>query len=76
MHGHLRLGLMPEEGIVQLLVVDLNFAHLWSDFFSHLRLERLGVFLLGHSLSHLHNASSFDEFWQVERRLLETSFAL
>ena len=34
MNRHLGLGLPAEEGIMKFLIVDINFAHLWS------RLER------------------------------------
>ena len=45
----------PEEGIVQFLVVDGEFAHLWSDSLPRLLLETLGILLLLHSLTHLHD---------------------
>lgn len=44
--SHLRLGLEAEKGVVQLLVVDVDLAHLRLNAFASLLLERLSVLLL------------------------------
>ena len=74
--GHFGLGLPFEEGIVQLLVVDVDATHLGSDAFAHFGFERFRLLLFLQSRAHLHNARLLDEVGQVERRLLNTTLAL
>lgn len=47
MDGHPRLGLVAEEGVVQLLVVDVDLAHLGAHLLPHLLLQRLVGLLEG-----------------------------
>ena len=50
-----------EEGIVELLVVDGELAHLWTDPLSCLLLQTLSLLLLLQSLSHLHDPCGLGE---------------
>ena len=52
---HPRIGLPLEEGVVQLLVVNVNLAQLGPDLLAHLRLHRLGVLLVLEGGAHLHD---------------------
>ena len=65
-----------EEGVVELLVVNVDLAHLGPRLLPHLRLEALLVLLLLERLAHLHDASFLDEVGQVKGRFLNTSFSL
>lgn len=48
MNRELGLDLPFEEGVVQLLVVDVDLPHLGPNFLSHFGLHGFGVFLQGH----------------------------
>lgn len=76
MRGHPRLGLPLEEGVVQLLVVDVDLAQLRPDLLSHLRLQVLRVLLLLKRGPHLHDAGLLDEVRKFKRRLFDASLAL
>lgn len=47
MDGEFGLDLPFEEGVMQLLVVDVDLPHLGPNFLSHLGLHGFGVFLQG-----------------------------
>jgi hypothetical protein len=42
--GHLGFSLIPKEGIVKFLVIDVDFAHLWLDSLSCLLTQSLTSF--------------------------------
>lgn len=46
MDGHFGFGLPSEEGIVEFLVIDVDFSHLGSHLLPHLSLQVLLIFLL------------------------------
>lgn len=46
MDGELRLDLPLEEGVVELLVVDVDLAHLWANFLPHFGLHSFSILLL------------------------------
>ena len=46
MDGHFGFGLPSEEGIVEFLVIDVDFPHLGSHLLPHLSLQVLLIFLL------------------------------
>ena len=60
MNGHLGLGLEPEKGVVQFLVVDVNLAQFGANLFSHLCLQVLLLLLGTHpqtQTEHMHKWS-------------------
>ena len=75
MAGHLRFSLIPEEGIVKLLVIDVDFSELWSNSLSHFCLHRLFGFFLLKRLSHFHDSSLFDKLGELEWGLFDTTLS-
>lgn len=47
-YRELRFDLPFEEGVMQLLVVDVDFPHLGPNFLSHFGLHGFGIFLQGY----------------------------
>mmetsp|Transcript_27332 Transcript_27332/g.73910 ORF Transcript_27332/g.73910 Transcript_27332/m.73910 type:complete len:436 (-) Transcript_27332:858-2165(-) len=72
----LGLGLVLKEGVMQHLVVNVHLAHLGLHPCALFGLQRLGALLLRVPLTHLPNACSLYEVWQLEGRLLDTPLAL
>lgn len=59
---------------MELLVVDVEFAHFRLHTFANLGLEGLGFFFLFDRVTHLHYAGVFDEFGELEGRFLHAAF--
>jgi len=76
MNGHLWLCLPFEEGVVQLLIIDVDLSHFRPNTFAHLCLQCLLVFLLLQRLPHLHNAGRLDELRKIKRWLFYPAFTL
>ena len=74
--SHRRLCLEFEEGIVQLLVVDVNLTHLGLYTFSCLSLERHVGLLLFDCVAHRRDAGVGDGCRELERCFLYSSLAL
>lgn len=73
---HLWLGLVLEEGVVELLVVNVNLAHLGLDPLACLLLERRALLLLFDRVALCRDPRVGNEGGQLERRLLDASLAL
>ena len=76
MLGHLWPLLVLEEGVMQDLIVNINFAHFWLHSLSHLLLERLRLVSLRRLLSQFRYAGLFDKVWQLEGNFVDSSLIL
>ena len=71
-----RLGLELEERVVQLLIVDINLAHLGLDPLPRLGLQTHPRLLLLHRVPHRRNTRVRDIRGKLERRFLDTPLSL
>ena len=74
--GHLWLALIFEESIVQYLIVNVDFAHLWLHTLAHFLLQSLRFISFSRLLPQLRNASLLDEVRQLEWNFVDASLVL
>lgn len=72
----LRLLLVLKERIVEYLVIDVDFSHLWLHALAHLLLERLGLISLGGLLPQLADPGLLNEVRQLEGNLVDAALVL